>query len=234
MCPSGFMNRRERTHPSPLIPREKLSRLGFISQERGKRAFTVVELLVVIAIGAILAALATPALSSLSRSGDMNQAVSGISLLLNESRAFAMAHNTYVWVGFSQNQATQMLTVGAVAGTTGQMDDLSTATYLPVIKPQIYNHFSLKALGGVPGMATNGDDIAESSIGAFQQTVAGNAVSFTEVIQFSPQGEATINPSGSTVHSIEIGLQPVLRSNDLNVAVFQVASLTGQVQVFRP
>lgn len=217
-------------------PRSRLAEPSFASHlKKQRKAFTLVELLFVMTIIGILTALTIPALSSLNNSGNVNRAVNGISQLLDESRAFAMAHDTYVWVGFSQDSTTQKLTVGVVAGTTGQMSDLnSVATYFPVTKLQTYDHFSLKSISGLSGMAANGDDIATSAVGTFQQTGSGKTVSFTEILQFSPQGEVSINPAGSTVHWIQIGLQPILRNNDPDVAVVQIASLTGRVQVFRP
>jgi prepilin-type N-terminal cleavage/methylation domain-containing protein len=199
-------------------------------------AFTLVEMLVVIAIAGILVALSGPALTSLSMSGNVNHAVNGISLDLDEARAYAMSHNTYVWVGFSPNTSTGVLAVGAVAGTTGDAGDLgSPSTYTPITHLQTFNNFSLKSSISISGMASNGQDIGTSTVGKFYyQAPGGNTITFTEILQISPQGEAVINPSGNTPHWIQIGLQPTLRSNDPNVAVFQVAGLTGQVRVFRP
>ena len=198
-----------------------------------RRGFTLVELLVCMACMAVLIAVTIPALSSLSASGSMNSAVSDISLVLEESRAYAMAHDNYVWVGFSEDDSAKKLMLGVVAGTTGRQSDLTLTSYFPLVKARSYSHFSLQTLS-VNGMASNGADISTSSFTSFQQTVGGVSVKFSQILQFSPQGEAAIDPNGSLAHWIQIGLQPVLRSNDANVAVFQVASLTGQVQVFRP
>ena len=199
------------------------------------KGFTLVELLVVLAIVGILAVLAVPSVPSLSNSGSMNQAASGISLLLDQARAYAMAHNTYVWVGFSPN-TTQQLTVGVVAGTTGNVSDLSSVTNcIPIRKLQTYNHVNLANISGLTGMSTNVDDISASQVGTFQQTGGGSTVTFTNVLQFNPQGEATIDKAPGSSHWIQIGLQPVRGGNasDPNVAVIQVATLTGQVNIFR-
>jgi prepilin-type N-terminal cleavage/methylation domain-containing protein len=217
-----------------------------IFRREGIAAFTLVELLVVTTIIGILTAITVPALSSLNNQGNMNQAVNGVSLLLDEARSYAMAHDTYVWVGFYQDNTAQKLTVGVVAGTTGQSSDLSsTSTYAPINKLQTYNNLSLKAISSLAGtglasMANSADDISNPSfegIFSFQQTGKSTSVTFnSEVVQFSPRGEATLGTSSDGSHWIQIGLQPVRGSNtgNPNVAVFQVAKLTGLVNVFRP
>jgi prepilin-type N-terminal cleavage/methylation domain-containing protein len=220
---------------------------------RASSAFTLVEMLVVMLIIGVLTLLAVPALSSLSNSGNVNGAVTGVSLLLDQARTYAMGHNTYVWVGFSQNTTNQQLIVGVVAGTTGQASDLTTSSaagvpnYAPIIKLQTFSHLSLSttitALSntGLSSLATSADDISKSNsdvVGLFKQQGVGMTVTFnSDVLQFSPQGEATlgITPSDGS-HWIQIGLQPERGNNtsDPNVAVLQVATLTGLVNVFRP
>ncbi len=199
-------------------------------------AFTLIELLIVMAIMGLLLAISVPAISSLGNAGNTNQAVSGISLILGEARTYAMAHNVYVWVGFAQDSNAQTLKVAVVAGRTGYVDDLSSnSTYIPIIKPQTFNFLSLAMIGGLTGMSANADDISTSQVGAFGQPVSGTTVTFTEVLQYNPDGEATIDKSSGSSHWIQIGMQPVRggKSNDPNVAVIQVATLTGQIQVFR-
>jgi prepilin-type N-terminal cleavage/methylation domain-containing protein len=227
------------------VPQLSSSYLGNLSGA-SKRGFSLVELLVVIAIMAILLGLTAPSLSGLMSSGNMNVAVSDISDLLSQSRSYAMAHNTYVWVGFSE-QANQKLMVGVVAGKSGQSSDLTlpgdptaSVNYIPIAKPQSFDHFSLQAVSSLPtltGMATVGDDISApqaSPNNSFTQNNAGTPITFSKIIQFSPQGEASVS-SSSTAHWVQIGIEPMrgATANTANVAVFQVASLTGQVRVFR-
>jgi prepilin-type N-terminal cleavage/methylation domain-containing protein len=199
------------------------------------KAFTLVEMLTVTFVIAILATIAIPSISGLSNEGNMNQAIGGISSLLEEARAYAMGHNTYVWVGFTPNATTQQLTVGVVGGNTGEITDLASSAYSPITPLHVYNYFSLASITGLTGMAANGDSITASQIGAFSQTGRGTMVTFTDVIQYSPQGVASVLANSSS-HWIQIGLQPIRgsKTNDPNVAVFQVGALTGQVEVFRP
>lgn len=67
-----------------------------------RNAFTLVEMLVVISIISILSVLATSALSGIKESEDFNMAIGQISGVLDQARAYAMAKNTYVFVGFTE------------------------------------------------------------------------------------------------------------------------------------
>jgi len=203
---------------------------------KGKTAFTLVELLVVMSIIGMLALITLPALASLNNSGGMNRAVSGIPLLLDQARAYAMAHNTYVWVGFSSDTASQQLVVGAVSGATGDANDLDTGALVPVSKPLLFERLAVQKISGLKGVATGASDILASKIGTFQQKADGANVVFTNVMQFGPDGDAAIDKTLGSSHWIEIGPQPVrgASASDPNVAVIQVATLTGQVRPFRP
>ena len=211
----------------------------------GSYAFTLVEMLVVTAVVAVLTLLAVPALSSLNNSGNMNAAAGGVSLLLDQARTYAMAHNTYVWVGFYQNPSTQQLMVGVVAGKTGQSTDLTSGPtyYSPICKLQTYNNLklssSISALPntGLASLATAADISTSKFVSGFQQLGGGTNVTFSgsDVLEFTPEGEASLNisPPG---HWIQIGIQPEHggNTNSPNVAVLQVATVTGLVNVFRP
>ena len=66
----------------------------------GQGAFTLVELLVVVAIIVVLMLLLTPAFTSLKSAGDVTSAAYAIKGVLEQARTYAMANNTYTWVGF--------------------------------------------------------------------------------------------------------------------------------------
>jgi len=206
-----------------------------ILQRFSSRGFTLVELLAVIAITATLAFLAVGSIPGIANSSSMNKAVGGIQSSLQEARTYAMANDTYVWVGFYTNLSQQNVTVGVVAGQTGAADDLAGGSYSAISKVSVYDYFSINSISGVPGVATGADDISSSQIGTFSERSAGATVNFTEVIQFSPQGVATVLPNSSS-HWIQIGLQPLRggSASTTDVAVFQVGALSGQVNVFRP
>lgn len=70
-----------------------------------KRAFTLVELLVVIAIIAFLAGLGLTAIAALQDSGNVTSAVYSLAGILENARAYAIANNTYTWVGFYEQSS---------------------------------------------------------------------------------------------------------------------------------
>jgi len=91
-------------------------------------AFTLVELLVVIAIVLFVAAFMTPAFTSLKNAGNVTNAAYTIKGVLEQARTYAMANNTYAWVGFFEEDASSAtpgvagsgrLVLSAVASTDG-------------------------------------------------------------------------------------------------------------------
>jgi len=68
------------------------------SRTKGFFGFSLIELLVVIAIISMLMALAIPAIRGTQ--GDVTKAAFTISGVLEQARTYAIANNTYVWVGF--------------------------------------------------------------------------------------------------------------------------------------
>jgi prepilin-type N-terminal cleavage/methylation domain-containing protein len=64
--------------------------------------FTLLELLIVIGIIAVLLVLMAPAFITMKGSSDVTNAVYGIQGLLENSRTYAKANHTYVFVGFAE------------------------------------------------------------------------------------------------------------------------------------
>lgn len=65
-------------------------------------AFTLIEILVVMAILVLLLAIATPALNSINNSRGLENSASAMKGLLDYARAYAIANNTYVYVGLAE------------------------------------------------------------------------------------------------------------------------------------
>ena len=67
-----------------------------------RAAFTLMELLVVIAIISLLAVFTIPAISGIKGGSDVTSTAYSIAGILDQARAYAMANNTYVWVGLAE------------------------------------------------------------------------------------------------------------------------------------
>ena len=78
--------------------------------------FTLVELMVVIGVISLLTVLVVPAVSNLKGSGDLTNAAYTISGALEQARSHALGNNTYVWVGFCEEDASQSSTSPATPG----------------------------------------------------------------------------------------------------------------------
>lgn len=214
-----------------------MNKVPFYGKGAGGRrdtgGFSLVELLSVMAIMSVLFALGAPlATGSLRKAGDMNQAVLQISLLLEQARTYAMANNTYVWVGFSEDSENRRLTVSGVAGSTGSINDLEDASWRAVFKPQRFERILFDDGSGLVGLA-EADDLADSNLLPYQLTVGGEQVTFRDVIRFGPMGDARVKAEEGS-RWIQLGLKSAYRATgDPNVAALQVAGMTGQVRIFR-
>lgn len=80
------------------------------------RAFSLIELMAVIGMIAMMAVLLVPGFNSVSRGREVAAAGAEISGLLEQARAYAMARNTYVWVGFAEEDGTQPSRVPMASG----------------------------------------------------------------------------------------------------------------------
>lgn len=71
------------------------------------RGFSLIELMAVVGMLAMLAVFLVPGLHSVGQGREAAAAALEIAGLLEQARAYAMAKNTYVWVGFAEEDATQ-------------------------------------------------------------------------------------------------------------------------------
>jgi prepilin-type N-terminal cleavage/methylation domain-containing protein len=81
------------------------------------RGFSLTELLAAIAIMAVLTVLAIPAFTSMASAGSMTSASYAISGAIQTARSYAMAHDTYTWLGFFEEDGNAGSTNPATAGT---------------------------------------------------------------------------------------------------------------------
>src|SRR5206468_8074385 len=79
--------------------------------------FTLLELLIVVGIIGLLLVLIAPAFTSIKGGADVTSAAYTIKGVLDTARTYAKANNTYTWVGFYEEDASQASTGPATAGT---------------------------------------------------------------------------------------------------------------------
>jgi type II secretory pathway pseudopilin PulG len=88
-------------------------------EPRGRHAFTLIELLVVIGIIILASALLVPAFTNLKAAGDITNSAYAIVGVLEQGRNYAMANNTYVWVGFYEESTASAAPTNATPAYPG-------------------------------------------------------------------------------------------------------------------
>lgn len=80
-------------------------------------AFTLIEVLVVVAVFVVLLALMVPAFNSINSGTSVTKAAYDIAGALEMAKTYAIAHSTYVWVGFFEENGVLPSTNPASSGT---------------------------------------------------------------------------------------------------------------------
>ncbi|MFL6589617.1 MAG: Tfp pilus assembly protein FimT/FimU [Chthoniobacterales bacterium] len=88
-----------------------------MKQHQLQRGFTLIELTVVIAIVVLLTVLVGPAFNSLKSSQDITNAVYRVKGAMEQARAYALVNNTYVWIGFFEENGALASTKPPTVGT---------------------------------------------------------------------------------------------------------------------
>jgi len=83
----------------------------------GVRGFTLMELLVVVTIMGVLMGASIPAINGLKSSGDFNRNLFNLAGTLEQARSYAMANNTYVYVGIEEIDGGKPVANGNTSGT---------------------------------------------------------------------------------------------------------------------
>ena len=210
-------------------------------------AFTLIELLLVMAIIMLLMGVGIPAIASLAKGNQMNQALSEVAGLLEMARQQATAQNTYVWVAFNSPQGTDnQVRVAVLASKSGSdlatwgTDDSTSANSAQtqlVVKPRTFNQVLLSGANGFNSKISSIPNSSASDLGAAAFTIkvpGGTNEIFNKAIQFTPSGEA--RNSANMAGIVELGLQPTHGrvADPNNVAVVRVNGLTGQTHIYRP
>ena len=228
----------------------------------GTRGFSLVEIMSVMAIMSLIAVAMPSVIGAFTSAGKLTQSASDISSVLTHARAYAMAKNTYVYVGIQEVDAVHATSangVGKVAVVTAASLDgtrpyttgaLNTSNIAVVMKPQFFTNTHITTAASL----TNGSNMttrpaasidlsSTSATTTFQFPLTGTAqFSFTKVVEFDPQGVARVQTGASFNPSvqayIELPLVPAhgnaAVANISNQAAVQVDGITGAVSLYRP
>jgi prepilin-type N-terminal cleavage/methylation domain-containing protein len=230
----------------------------FLRAARG--GFSLIELLSVLVVISIVSALVVTAMNSLGKADGFNNATTTLSTLLEQARAYAMANNTYVFVGIEetdasqsaggpQNPGTGRVGVQAFASQDGTLN-LAASNLTAINRLQILNNLhvpaTLTATSGTLANRPTADYSLGSSTGStsFPSVTSANAITarnftFSKVIAFDALGIVHIptSPAISGFQYIEIDAEPtngtIIPTNTTNVSAIQVDATTGAITVFR-
>jgi len=72
-----------------------------------RRAFTMIELLAVMGVMTLMMVMLVPVMGGIKGAGDVTKTAYDVSGALEMARTYAMAHNTYVWVGLFEEDPSQ-------------------------------------------------------------------------------------------------------------------------------
>lgn len=232
------------------------------NKKRLGKGFSILELLTVISVVSLLSVVTVPALSGVVMGGKDRQALIAVSGALEKARDYAVAKNSFVYVGFTQPNAEGKIFVGifgANDGSTGGVSDLNKpgaaltisdardAGGKPLVlldrvswieQTQIADQVpSGSALAGNTALGNRPSFLSSGGGASFRyDSRTYGDLTFDRVLRFSPTGEA--KTSELLPESVQIVLVPTRGEGDITnptaASVVQVAGLTGQVAVFRP
>ena len=183
-------------------------------------AFTLVELLVVVSIMLVLMALIAPAFNAIQGGNNVSTAAYDVAGALQTARSYAMAHNTYAWVGFYEEDAGAVTPTNqtppytgkgqiilAVVASTDGSTDLTPAVLSPVGKIARIKNVHLADIGapsssraGIPSPSPAGRIQPTLTVKAAAPiTIIGSIVKARtrRISPSPPKATLFINPSAS-------------------------------------
>jgi prepilin-type N-terminal cleavage/methylation domain-containing protein len=211
-----------------------------------RSAFSLVELLTVMAIIVILAALAVPAMNAIKGGSDLTKSASDLSDLVQQARTYAMANNTYVYLGLEEVDPMQngyvasanggRVITAVVSSKTGLRPTadpstpgpLTTTDIQPISRLQKFDNLHLATsgdMGNSGGMAKRVTDVVDLGSGdavtSFSWPVEGGGTSSTlkKVIEFDPQGVARVQDGQAAPESINGWIEIPLQPSKGNAGV---------------
>lgn len=216
------------------------------------RAFSLIELLSVMAVLAVLSAVTLPAVQSMRGAGVINRAISDLSGTLEMARAHAMANRTYVRVLFASlpagsgrvNPGTVALVIRSADGTSADQDMSDPSLWPALSRPLVLDNLGIS--DGVQGAGRystaadatpSGENIGGVAMPSFQRKVSSlGQVTFDQVIQFGPSGEARVSFDQPSRH---ISLAVAQRGGDgdsfrsENAFILRLSGVNGTITTLR-
>ena len=222
-------------------------------QSPSRLGFSLLEILAVIAIIGIILSISGVAVNSFSLSRGVDNAAVGIAGSAELARSYAMANNTYVWMGLLQDN--NDLLVAVIHSKTGSSNYTNPAQLEAINKMQTFTGVSLVDFSTMTAssgpMAQRVALITDNASLGFTTPAVSNPVfgwpvaattpnhNFDRVIEFRPDGSAKV--VGTTnFEMMEIALQDANLTTAVtdisvgNVAAVQIDGITGKNRVFRP
>lgn len=228
---------------------------------RALRGFTLIEMLTVVSIMAVLGLLSVPALQSLQQGGRFTASAYNLADTLNLARTYAVANNTYVYVGLTEVNRTTLASGGlgriaaAVVATKDGTSGVTASNLLQVRPTQIFDFLYVSP--GFPSAATGNMARPTQNVSNLGSLTSGPTTTFSVplnstpvynfnsstswVVCFNPQGGVNLN--GSPVQWVELDIQPILgnaapalpsNSNKGELAALMIEGATGSTSVYRP
>jgi prepilin-type N-terminal cleavage/methylation domain-containing protein len=202
---------------------------------KAKQGFSLLELLAVMAIMAMVVAVSTPAVNALKGTGDFDQAAYQVASALEQARAYALANNTYVYMGLTERDGADPQTSGqgrlvlmlmaSKDGTRGydlnSPSPLSSSALVLLSKPVVLQNLHLAAskelsktgaLQERPELEAGSQDLAlVDSATPIASALGSTSYTFSKVIQFDPQGVARVHTASNDGDEVPLWIEIALQ-----------------------